>query len=338
VTYPVTARPLPEQPTVVVLRALPGLGDWLCAIPTLQALRRARPGARIHVVGLESTRDLLGRYTDLIDVFHPFPGWPGLPERRPDVQAIPGFLSALHALDADLAIQLHGSGNHTNDIVELFGARAVAGFYRPGERCPDPARFLRWHEDDPEVRRGLRLLGLLGLAADDDSLRFPLDPGARARTTQLLADAGVTSPYVVLHPGSNRVAARWAPDRFIEVAASLASAGRRIVLTGGSAERGLTGHLAARIPDAADLGGRTDLDTLGWLLRGSDLLISNDTGVSHLAAALRVRSVVVFPDGSEAHRRRWAPIDGERHRAVPPSVPRVVAEASRQLRSLEHVS
>jgi hypothetical protein len=48
--------------------------------------------------------------------------------------------------------------------------------------------------------------------------------------------------------------------------------------------------------------------------------------------------VVVFPDGSEAHRRRWAPLDGERHRAVPPSVPRVVAEASRQLRSLERAS
>jgi len=338
VTSRVSARPLLDQPTVVVLRALPGLGDWLCAIPTLRALRAARPEARIHVVGLESSRDLLARYTDLVDGFHAFPGWPGLPERKPDVRALPAFLSEMQALDADLAIQLHGAGDRTNDIVDLFGARAVAGFYRAGERCPDATRFLRWRDDDQEVRRGLRLLGLLGLPAEDDTLHFPLDPGARSRTTRLLAEVGVTSPYVVVHPGGTRVAARWAPDRFVEVATSLAAAGRRIVLTGGSAEQALTAQLAAAIPGAADVGGRTDLDTLGWLLRGADLLISNDTGVSHLAAALRVRSVVVFPDGGDAHRRRWAPLDGDRHRAVPPSVPRVVAEASRQLRSLERVS
>jgi ADP-heptose:LPS heptosyltransferase len=338
VTHRVSARPLPERPTVVVLRALPGLGDWLCAVPTLRALRAARPQAAIHVVGLESNGELLARYPDLIDRFHPFPGWPGLPERRPDVRALPAFLAEIQSLDADLAIQLHGAGDLTNEIVELFGARAVCGFYRPGERCPDPARFLRWREDDQEVRRGLRLLALLGMPVEDDGLSFPLDPRARSRTTRLLADAGVTGPYVVVHAGSNRPAARWAPERFAEVAASLAANGRRIVLTGGRDEQELTGHLAAVIPGAADVGGRTDLDTLGWLLRGADLLISNDTGVSHLAAALRVRSVVVFPDGSEAHRRRWAPLDGERHRAVPPSVPRVVAEASRQLRSLERAS
>ena len=337
-THRVSARPLLDQPTVLVFRALPGLGDWLCAIPTLRALRAARPLARIHVVGLAANRDLLARYGDLIDGFHPFPGWPGLPERRPDVRSLPRFLADIHALDADLAIQLHGAGDITNEIVELFGARAVAGFYRPGERCPDPARFLRWSEDDHEVRRGLRLLSLIGLPAEDESLHFPLDRGARSRTTQLLAEAEVTSPYVVFHAGSNRVAARWAPDRFIEVAAGLAKAGRRIVLTGGTSERGLTANLAAQIPGAADVGGKTDLDTLGWLLLGADLVISNDTGVSHLAAALRVRSVVIFPDGAEAHRRRWAPLDSERHRAVPRSVPHVVAEATRQLRSLERVS
>jgi ADP-heptose:LPS heptosyltransferase len=332
------SRPVPERPTVVVLRALPGLGDWLCAIPTLRALRAARPEAQIHVVGLEATRDLLARFSDLIDGYHAFPGWPGLPERRPDVRALPAFLAEVQALDADLAIQLHGAGDRTNDIVDLFGARAVAGFYRPGERCPDPARFLRWHEDDPEVRRGLRLLGLLGLPAEDDELHFPLEPTAQERTTALLADVGIAGPYVVVHPGGSRVAARWAPDRFAEVATRITATGRRIVLTGIAAERGLTSQLATRIPGAVDLGGRTDLDTLGWMLRGADLLISNDTGVAHLAAALRVRSVVVFPTGGEAHRRRWAALDGQRHRAVPPSVPRVVAVASRQLRSLERVS
>src|SRR5689334_19992445 len=110
----VSPRPLPDRPTVVVLRALPGLGDWLCAVPTLRALKAARPDARIHLVGLAPTRPLVARFVGLVDGFHAFPGWPGLPEQRVDTAAIPGFLAGIQSLEADLAIQLHGSGETTN--------------------------------------------------------------------------------------------------------------------------------------------------------------------------------------------------------------------------------
>jgi ADP-heptose:LPS heptosyltransferase len=333
-------RPLPDRPTIIVLRALPGLGDWLCAVPTLRALRRARPGATVHLVGHGPTRDLVGRYRGYVDVFHALPGWPGLPERRPAVRELPRFLSDLQELQADLAIQLHGSGEGTNDLIELFGARQVAGFYRPGQRCPDPARFLRWHDEDPEVRRGLRLLGLLGLPADDERLHFPLDPAGADRAAALLRDHDVHERYVVVHPGCTRPAGRWSVSGFAEAASDLERRGRRIVITGGPAERSLTAALARAVPGAVDLGGRTELDALGWLLRGADLLVANDTGVAHLAAALDVPSVVVFPSGpgSQAHRMRWASLDADRQRAVPPSVRSVVAEASRALRARERVA
>jgi ADP-heptose:LPS heptosyltransferase len=332
------ACPLPERPVIVILRALPGLGDWLCAVPTLRALRRARPDAAIHLVGHGPTRHLADRYRRYVDDFHAFPGWPGLPERRPDVRALPAFLASIQALQADLAIQLHGAGDRTNDIVELFGARRVAGFSRPSERCPDPARFLRWHDDDPEVRRGLRLLQLLGLKADDEGLEFPLDPAGEARAATLLDDTGVAGPFVVIHPGAARPVARWRPDAFAAVARSLAATGRRVVVTGDSGEQSLTAAVARAVPGSVDLGGRTDLDSLGWLLRAADLLVSNDTGVAHLASALQVPSVVVFATGGPEHRRRWAPLDTRRHRAVSPSVPQATAEASRLLRALERAA
>lgn len=334
----VVARSLPERPKVLVLRALPGLGDWLCAVPTLRALRRRFPEGSIHLVGLEATRHLAERFGDYVDSFHPFPGWPGLPERRPDIRRIPAFLSDLQALEADLAIQLHGAGDRTNEITELFGARAVAGFYRSGQHCPDPGRFLLWHEEDPEIRRGLRLLGLLGVEAEDERLEFPLDPAARARSRALLGEHGVDGRYLVVHPGSARAAARWGVDGFAAAVAAVATTGRRVIVTGDDSERHLTAALAARLPGAADLGGRTDLDTLGWLLKGADLLVANDTGVSHLAAALQVPSVVVFTAGDAAHRRRWAPLDIRRHRAVDPSVPQVVAVATRMLRARERAA
>ncbi len=335
---PSRIQALPDRATIVILRALPGLGDWLCAVPTLRGLRAARPAATIHLVGLEPNRQLTRRFAGYVDVFHPFPGWPGLPERRPAVRAIPGFLTRIQELEADLAIQLHGAGSVTNELVELFGARTVAGFYRAGDRCPDPARFLRWHEEDPEYRRGLRLLGLLGIEASDERLELPLEPAAAATTDELLAEAGVDGPFIVLHPGGARQTNRWAPHNFSAVGGSLAASGRRIVVTGSAAERHIGAEVARGIPGAVDLVGRTDLDGLGWLLRRADLLVTNDTGVSHVASALRVPSVVVFTEPGEAHRRRWSPLDSRRHRAVSPSLPQVLSEANRFIRVLQAAS
>jgi ADP-heptose:LPS heptosyltransferase len=327
-------EPTTERPVIVVFRALPGLGDFMCAVPTLRALRAARPDADLHLVGLPSTRPLAERFRANIDVFHPFPGYPGLPEQPPRPRALVELLGYLQALRPELAIQLHGSGDRTNDIVELFGARHVAGSYRAGERCPDPTRFLLWHDEEPEVHRGLRLVSLLGWPADDDRLEFPLDPAARQPAAALLEEFD-GAPYVVVHPGANRAVARWSLDGFREVAGALDRGGHRIVVSGAPSERALTAAVAGGLRGAIDLGGRTGLDELGWVLLGSRLLVGNDTGVSHLAVALGVRSVVVFTDPVERHWRRWAPTDGRRHRRAAGSAERVLAEAGHLLRLRE---
>src|SRR3954447_12677434 len=133
--------PLPRR--IAVLRAL-RLGDLLCAVPALRALRAALPEAEVVLVGLPWARALVERFDRCLDGFLEFPGYPGLPERTADLARIPAFLAEAQARRFDLAIQMQGSGGITNPLTVLLGARANAGFFRPGEYCPDAGRFVRY--------------------------------------------------------------------------------------------------------------------------------------------------------------------------------------------------
>jgi ADP-heptose:LPS heptosyltransferase len=306
-------EPLPRR--VAVVRALQ-LGDLLCAVPAFRALRAALPQARVVLVGLPWARAFVERYRDYLDGFLEFPGYPGLPERTPEVHLWPAFLAAAQQERFDLALQMHGNGTLTNPLTVLLGARRTAGFYLPGHFCPDADRFLPYPARVPEVWRHLRLLEFLGIPLQGEDLDFPVWPDDQ-RALRALAGARELRPggYVCVHPGARAPARRWPPERFAAVADALAARGLAVVLTGAREEASLTETVARWMKaPALDLAGRTELGTLAALLRDARLLVCNDTGVSHLAAALRLPSVVVFDRMSDLEG--WPPLDRQRHRVV----------------------
>jgi ADP-heptose:LPS heptosyltransferase len=299
---------------IAVFRALQ-LGDLLCATPAFRALRAALPQAHLALVGLPWAALFARRFADVFNEFIEFPGWPGLPESEPRLSELAPFLTRMQEQAFDLVLQMHGDGSLTNSIVTLFGARASAGFARAGAyRCPR-GRYLEYPQALPEIWRNLKLLEWLGIPAHGEELEFREQANDDVELCALpehrLLEAG---RYVCLHPGAREPKRRWHPDRFAHVGQALASAGFRVVLTGSESERELTGAVNDRMRgQAIDLAGKTSLGALTALLREAALLICNDTGVSHLAAALRIPSVVIF---WSSEREGWPPSDHRLHRAV----------------------
>ncbi|EYB69151.1 hypothetical protein DEIPH_ctg011orf0135 [Deinococcus phoenicis] len=310
---------------MLIFRALPGLGDLLCAVPALRALRAGLPEAELTLLGLPQAAGFAQRFPELIDRLEVFPGFPGLPEQPVRNRELLAFLSGAQG-KYELALQLHGSGPVSNALVALLGARQTAGRFLPGQWCPDPARFLPYQEGEPEPLVWLRLVEFLGYPSQGTALAFPIHEEDRA-ALRALPDAHALTPgsYAVVHPGASRPERRWPPRHFAQVADRLAERGLRVVLTGTPGEAELTRAVreALALPGALDLTGQTDLGTLAALLAGARVLVSGDTGVSHLAAATRTPSVVLFLASDPA---RWAPLDRERHRAVRGDLGRVLTE------------
>lgn len=297
---------------IAVLRALK-LGDLLCAVPTLRALREAWPLAEIILIGLPWARSFVERYPHYLDGFREFPGYPGLPERPPDLTRIPAFLREMQAEQFDLAIQLHGSGSYVNSLIALFAARRTAGFYLPGDHVPDADLFCPWPTHGREVNRLLRLIEFLGLPVHGDQLEFPLRPDdwSALRRIEGVSDLR-PGEYVCLHPGASVAERRWPVEWFAQMGRTFAHRGSQLVLTGTAEEAELTAAVqrTAGVP-MLDLAGRTDLGTLAVLLREARLLVCNDTGVSHLADALDVPSMVFSTGDNPA---RWGPRNRRLHR------------------------
>lgn len=294
---------------VAVFRALQ-LGDLLCAVPALRALRAAWPQARICLIGLPWAVDFVRRLPYLDD-FIEFPGFPGMPERVPDLARWPAYVAVVRACRFDLAIQMHGNGMLANALTAALGVPHSAGFFVPGEDGPRPEVALPWPAWMPEVRRLLVLTERLGAAACGEHLELPILPEEAIAWADLRAELPeAPKGYVCIHPGARLATRRWPPERFAQVADCLAEAGYRIILTGSAAELPLTAAVAAAMNSPAeDLAGCTALGTLAAMVAQAELVICNDTGMSHVAAAMCTPSVVICCGAGHECARDISPED-----------------------------
>jgi lipopolysaccharide heptosyltransferase II len=135
-------------------------------------------------------------------------------------------------------------------------------------------------------------------------------------------------PFVGVFPGSRASSRRWNPERFRGIVKRLIEAGHRVVVFGGSEERGLTQQVAGK--EAADLGGRCTLPALAAGLAECRWLLTNDSGPMHLAASVRTPTVSLWGAGDPQRTGPLGPGHRLLRRSDLPCVPCVRNECPRR--------
>lgn len=286
--------------SVLLVRLRVGLGDLLCTVPAVRALRAARPDLHVALATWPELAGVVRRMAPWVDELVPFPGAPGIPERPPD-GTLPAWLDAMAARGWDLALQVYGDNPAANAVTAATGARLTGGFAPTGARGLDPALHVPYPHALHEVERHLRLLEHLGLPPGSSrALEWPLTSDEQDEAAALGLRRGA---YAVLHPGATSPSRLWPVERFAEVADGLVRAGLHVVVGGVPSEASTTGALVAACKaPVRDLTGRTSLGAYAALLRDAAVVVANDTGTAHLSAAVGGRVVTLFLSGDP---RRW---------------------------------
>jgi heptosyltransferase-2 len=284
----------------IVVRAPNWIGDVVLSLGAVRDLRRNFPAARIEVLARPWVADLY--------------------RAVPEIDAV-RIATAVRA-DAET---LRGAFDIAVILPNSFGSALPAWMAGIGERwgySTDARRPLltRAPAVPPQVRGRSQVYyyramlagaGLRVSATPDVSLRCPPDWSAGA--DRLLA-GDASAPWVGINPGAfYGTAKRWLPERFAAVGDMLARDGVQIALVGGPAERPVGEAIAAQMTAPSRvLCGETTLPELVGVLSRLRILVTNDSGPMHVAAALGVPTVAVFgpTDWRETH-----PV-GDGHRVV----------------------
>jgi ADP-heptose:LPS heptosyltransferase len=283
---------VPDVERIAVLRAN-ALGDFIFAIPAFHALRAAYPSAELVLIGAPwHARWLADRPSPINRVLVVPPG-KGIrsADRDEAPRSTAEFLAAARRERFDLALQKHGGGANSNPVVAGLGARLTAGL-RAAD-APPLDRWIRYVYYQPEIYRYLEVAALVGAAPTTVTPNVAVTVADVAEARALAGEPD--RPRAALHPGATDPRRRWPTERFAEVADNLVADGYEVVLTGTPGERELADQVlaSARVP-VRSLVGELTLGGLGGLYSECAVVVSNDTGPVHLAAAVGTPTVGIF--------------------------------------------
>ncbi len=282
---------------ILIVRQHNQMGDMVCATPAIRAIKETFPTAEIALVTAPVNEEVVRHNPHLDRVFTFDRGmWrhPGMFFR---------FLGGVRNFRAEVAFVLSSvSFSVTSATIALMsGARYVVGgdskpfgwdisghafsLVMPSEPIPTV----------PAVEHNLAPLRAVGISTGDTSTVVVPAPEETALALRILADLKLSPGFWALHPGAGKKQNLWPAERFAEVAARAVAAGNKVLILHGPADSGplaaltkKTDAIGVQVAPACPVG------VGAALLQLADRFLCNDTGVMHMAGALRVPTVALF--------------------------------------------
>ncbi|HKG57513.1 MAG TPA: glycosyltransferase family 9 protein [Candidatus Limnocylindrales bacterium] len=307
---------------------LDAMGDVLMTTPAFRAIRESVPDARLTLLTSPGAVDVAACIPELDAVIaHDVP-WMKATAPRTDPGPDLAFIERLREARFDAAIVFTV---HSQDPLPAALTCWLAGIPLRLAHCRDnPYQLLTDWVRDPEalepqrheVRRQLDLVATVGYTTEDVHLSLRVPPDASRRVRSMVAALGLGfgagERWAVLHPGATAASRRYPPDRFAAAARTLAvEDGWRFLVTGSPGEAAVADEVVRGIGGAAtSLAGRLSFGELAALIAIAPVLITNNTGPAHMAAAVGTPVVDVYALTNLQHAP-WA----VRHRLVVHDVP-----------------
>lgn len=276
-------------PRKIVIRGPNWVGDAVLGVPAMKAVRERCPDARITLLARPWVAGVFSHAPFIDDVWT---------RPRPGVSSWIRTAMEMRERDFDLAILLPNSFESALTAY-VGGIPARAGYatdrrgwllnHRVEVPSPPP------HQSEYYLQLVDSVLG----PGDRPSIEIDASPAERDQAGRLLAEHDIVAGqgYIAICPGAAFGSAkRWFEDRFAAASDRLSALlNQPVVVVGSSAERDVGERISDMLSGpSANLCGKTDLGALLGLLETASVVLTNDSGPMHLAAALGAPTVAIF--------------------------------------------
>ena len=300
-----TEKQWQEAKNILCIR-LDSLGDVLMTTPAIRALKEGLPERRITLLTSQSSAKVSPLIPEVDDTISYDPPWmkASVPPRdsKPDFQMIEQLKS--RAFDAAVIFTTFSQSplpaaflSFMADIPLRLAHCRENPYYLLTDWAPETDHFGK-ADIRHETRRQLDLVASAGIHTTNERLSLQVSAKAVKKICRVLTDIGLDpdKAWIVLHPGATAASRRYPLEKFAAVANELAAVYRiQIVFTGTRPEIGLVETIrTAMKADSFSLAGKLRIEEFAALISLAPLLISNNSGPVHIAAAMNTPVVDLY--------------------------------------------
>lgn len=291
----------------VLIVRLRSIGDTVLSTPSLFALRRFLPDARIDILLEDWVAPVLEGFEAVDNI---------LTVSKSEKSRLQTAWR-IRRNKYDVAINLHG-GTTATFFVRASGAKHRVGFesyqYKSlyNHRLSSASDF--WHQvTNHSAEQQLALLGFVGIPVEDKPKSFlsVTEDAEKSIESKLSSFSIPSSGFALLHPVAATETKQWATENFAKTADYLAEKGLKTVAVATPKEREVLKTLKNLSSVSVETFDDLKLPEITALAARAKIFVGNDSGIAHIAAAVKTPSVVIFGSSNINHWYPWTDAPNE---------------------------